>query len=375
VWFWACAAQSRTLLCAWSYQHPERCQGANGNVLVVHQVFFSEWQRFHDGLCFVLRLRIDDEDNALAIAARVPFADSAIEVELHGRADLGRHHGHDLLKGHTLPGSFDDQHGSGFWHRDAGQGSGRCGWRLGKGSGGHRQHDGSKHVFHWSAFRFDKALKVRKENGRTLCGQKFLLCEMLREKVSRSLQYLFASLGRRGDPCRSQHPSHAGEQQLKLRQLFFSRLAGDEWEQTLTVRCLRRLNAFAHCQGLACELRPESGDDTTHTRRIRMTRAQIELDDRPQGLAFRRSGCHSRYAVTHLIEGPGYCFDEQIVLAFKVPVEAAFREAYLLHHCADAAAVAAVLAERASGDGKNVLVVLRFVFCRVPHDVKSMFVI
>jgi hypothetical protein len=45
-----------------------------------------------------------------------------------------------------------------------------------------------------------------------------------------------------------------------------------------------------------------------------------------------------------------------------MPVEAPFRQAYLLHHRPDAAAVTAVLAERASGDGKNVLVVLRFVF-------------
>jgi hypothetical protein len=50
-----------------------------------------------------------------------------------------------------------------------------------------------------------------------------------------------------------------------------------------------------------------------------------------------------------------------------MPVEAPFRQAHLFHYRADAAAVTAVLAERASGHGKNVLVVLRFVFQGVPH--------
>src|SRR5882757_3983220 len=58
-----------------------------------------------------------------------------------------------------------------------------------------------------------------------------------------------------------------------------------------------------------------------------------------------------------------------------MPVEAPFRQAYLLHHRADAAAVTAVLAERASGHGKNVLVVLRFVFQGVPHGLKSTLVL
>jgi hypothetical protein len=50
-----------------------------------------------------------------------------------------------------------------------------------------------------------------------------------------------------------------------------------------------------------------------------------------------------------------------------MPVEAPFRQAYLLHHRPDTAAVTAMFAERASGHGKNLLVILRFVFQRVPH--------
>jgi hypothetical protein len=43
-------------------------------------------------------------------------------------------------------------------------------------------------------------------------------------------------------------------------------------------------------------------------------------------------------------------------------IEAAFFQADLIHYRSDAAAFAAALAERASGHGKNPLVVLRFVF-------------
>ena len=60
----------------------------------------------------------------------------------------------------------------------------------------------------------------------------------------------------------------------------------------------------------------------------------------------------------------------QVILALKMPVEAPFSQAHLLHYRADAATVTAMLAERASGHGKNMLVVLRFVFQGVPHDLR-----
>jgi hypothetical protein len=44
--------------------------------------------------------------------------------------------------------------------------------------------------------------------------------------------------------------------------------------------------------------------------------------------------------------GPCHRFDEQVVLALKMPVEAPFGQAYLLHHRPDAAAVPAALAEK-----------------------------
>jgi len=35
------------LLRSWSHQRPQRHQGSDGNVLVIHQVFLRERQRFH----------------------------------------------------------------------------------------------------------------------------------------------------------------------------------------------------------------------------------------------------------------------------------------------------------------------------------------
>src|SRR5215467_4625239 len=53
-----------------------------------------------------------------------------------------------------------------------------------------------------------------------------------------------------------------------------------------------------------------------------------------------------------------------------MPVEAPFRQSGLLHHCPDAAAVPAVLAQRARRHDKNVLVVPRFVFRRISHRLR-----
>jgi hypothetical protein len=49
---------------------------------VIHQLFLRERQRLHNGTCLVLGLRVDQEDDAFAIAARIPLADFPVEVEL-----------------------------------------------------------------------------------------------------------------------------------------------------------------------------------------------------------------------------------------------------------------------------------------------------
>src|SRR5580704_14069326 len=78
----------RSLLRSWAHQCPQRHQGSDGNVLVIHQLFLRERQRFHNGSCLVLGLRVDQEDDAFAIAARIPLADFPVEVELHSCPNL-----------------------------------------------------------------------------------------------------------------------------------------------------------------------------------------------------------------------------------------------------------------------------------------------
>src|SRR5215469_14131470 len=57
-WFLPAAALQGASLRSW-VQCPQRHQGSDGNVLVIHQVFFRERQCFHKGSGLVLGLRVD----------------------------------------------------------------------------------------------------------------------------------------------------------------------------------------------------------------------------------------------------------------------------------------------------------------------------
>ena len=87
---------------------------------MIHQLFLGERQRFHKGSRFVLGLHIDQEDDAFAIAARIPLADFSVEVELHSCPNLFRYDGHDLLRGYTMLWSLNDQHCGSFRNSYAG---------------------------------------------------------------------------------------------------------------------------------------------------------------------------------------------------------------------------------------------------------------
>src|SRR5262249_33048547 len=72
-------------------------------------------------------------------------------------------------------------------------------------------------------FSFDASFAV-KSTTVLFTGKKFLLfSEALYEKVLRLQQHLLTLFRRQGHSDTSQHPGHTREQQLKLRQLFFSR--------------------------------------------------------------------------------------------------------------------------------------------------------
>src|SRR5215469_11572337 len=108
-------------------QCPQRHQWPDRNVFVIHQLFLRERQCFHKASCLVLCLRVNQKDDALAIAARIPLADLPVEVELHCCLNLFWYDGHDLLRGYALPGSLNDQHCGGFGHRYAGHARGAPG--------------------------------------------------------------------------------------------------------------------------------------------------------------------------------------------------------------------------------------------------------
>ena len=95
-------------------QETKREEGTDGNVLVVHQVLFRQWQRVDDGAGFLNGFHVKRNNHSPAVALKVPLADLAVEIKSHRCPDLVRHDVHDLLTGRSLFRSLDDQHLSSF---------------------------------------------------------------------------------------------------------------------------------------------------------------------------------------------------------------------------------------------------------------------
>ena len=62
--YWRALLSSRSL----ANQRSQRQERTNGDVFMVHQVLFRQWQRFHDGVGFVNGLRVKKENHASAVA-------------------------------------------------------------------------------------------------------------------------------------------------------------------------------------------------------------------------------------------------------------------------------------------------------------------
>src|SRR5581483_1657651 len=205
---------------------------------------------------------------------------------------------------------------------------------------------------------------------------KKLFCgESLVKKVPGVLQVLLTPFGAGGDSGHHQHSRHAGEQQPDLRHFLFPRVAGHERQEPLTIRFQQDLDSSAHGYGFAREFRSERGAYASSSRRIRVARAQIALDDRSQSLSFARELCSLDHAVSRFLECASYRLHKQVVLALEMPIEASLGEAGLFHDSPDPAAVPAVFAKQASGKSKNVFAALRFVLGRVSHGPKSTLVL
>ena len=58
--------ESLLSLCA--HQHPQRHEGPDWDVLMIHQLFLCKWQGLHNGSCFVFGPNINEEEHAFAIS-------------------------------------------------------------------------------------------------------------------------------------------------------------------------------------------------------------------------------------------------------------------------------------------------------------------
>jgi hypothetical protein len=88
-----------------------------------------------------------------------------------------------------------------------------------------------KAIMSFSGYPFDaifyRSIYLQRVRVYSLQVKKSLLFdEALYEKAPRLDQHLLTLFRRQGHSDTRQHPSHAREQQLKFRQLFFSRLTG-----------------------------------------------------------------------------------------------------------------------------------------------------
>jgi hypothetical protein len=77
---------------------------------MVHQLFLREGQRTDERSCLLLSLRVDQEDDAFAVVARIPLSDFPVEIELHSCPNVFRDYGHHLLRTYALLGSQNHQH-------------------------------------------------------------------------------------------------------------------------------------------------------------------------------------------------------------------------------------------------------------------------
>src|SRR6266849_4576261 len=93
-----------------SQQYPEGQEWPDRNELFVHEVFLRERQAFDEGPSLRHVLAVQYEDDALAVAAREPLLNLAVEIQGNGRTNFGGHDFHDLLYSNPRFWRKDRQH-------------------------------------------------------------------------------------------------------------------------------------------------------------------------------------------------------------------------------------------------------------------------
>jgi hypothetical protein len=106
-----------------SQEHPEGQERPDRNELFVHKVCLRERQALDEGPSLRFILAVQEEDDALAVAAHEPLLILAVEIQGKGGTNFGGHETHDLLGSNTR-----------FWCK-GGQHAGDRGLRYGLASG------------------------------------------------------------------------------------------------------------------------------------------------------------------------------------------------------------------------------------------------
>src|ERR1041385_5705566 len=78
-------------------QYSQRQKWPDRNELLVHEVFLRKRQAFDERPSLRHVLAVQQEDDALAVAAREPLLNLAVEIQRDGRTNFGGHDFPDLL--------------------------------------------------------------------------------------------------------------------------------------------------------------------------------------------------------------------------------------------------------------------------------------
>src|ERR1700675_1602908 len=124
-----------------SQQYAERQEWPDRNELLVHEVFLRERQAFDEGPGLRHVLAVQQEDDALAVAAREPLLNFAVEIQGNGRTNFSGHDFHDLLGRNPRFWRKDRQHAGDLRLR-------RCGLPLRHGRQDRRERQQQVQHFH-----------------------------------------------------------------------------------------------------------------------------------------------------------------------------------------------------------------------------------
>src|SRR5258708_5362967 len=174
-------------------------------------------------------------------------------------------------------------------------------------------------------------------------------------------------IGHEASEC--QRARDAGEQHVRLGFAVLFRRTGHQLCEPLNAPTHRSLEGSPRPARMPHQLRSEGRNRTPVGDIVAVFGVEIPFDERRQ-LLFRRSAldCGS-YSLVGFLKRELERFEEKLLLAGKMPIEAAVRETKVAHQRCDARPLAALLSKPLRGCADDSLPRLLFVFGWISHRI------